>query len=113
VFGVEREMTGGYDLERGSRLLRYITGLRAYPVDERKGRYWARRNLQKDLSLLKQYLTRARRAGRVREADELLKLIKAVGYSTLLVVLLQVGQQLLNILQLSRQVVLTDYFIQI
>jgi hypothetical protein len=78
VFGVEREMTGGYDLERGSRLLRYITGLRAYPVDERKGRYWARRNLQKDLSLLKQYLNRARRAGRVREADELLKLIKAV-----------------------------------
>jgi len=78
VFGVEREGTGGYDLERGSRLLRYITGVRAYPVDEQKGRYWARRNLQKDLSLLKQYLNRAKRAGRDREADELLKLIRAV-----------------------------------
>jgi len=78
VFGVEREGTGGYDLERGSRLLRYITGLRAYPVDEAKGQYWSRRNLQKDLSVLKTYLNRARRAGKTREADELLKLIKAV-----------------------------------
>ena len=78
MFGVEREGTGGYDLERGSRLLRYITGLRAYPVDEAKGKYWARRNLQKDLSVLKTYLNRARRAGKTREADELLKLIKSV-----------------------------------
>ena len=78
VFGVEREGTGGYDLERGSRLLRYITGLRAYPVDEAKGQYWSRRNLQKDLSVLKTYLNRARRAGKTREADELLKLIKSV-----------------------------------
>ena len=78
VFGAEREGTGGYDLERGSRLLRYITGLRAYPVDEAKGQYWSRRNLQKDLSVLKTYLNRARRAGKTREADELLKLIKAV-----------------------------------
>ena len=78
VFGVEREQTGGYDLERGSRLLRYITGLRAYPVDESKGQYWAKRNLQKDLSVLKTYLNRARRSGRQREADELLKLIQSV-----------------------------------
>ena len=77
IFGVSREQAGGYDLERGSRLLRYLTGLRSYPVNERKGRYWAQRNIEDDLKRLEMYLKRALRGGRSAEAEELISLIRS------------------------------------
>ena len=75
VFGAAREGSGGYDLERGSRLLRYITGLRAYPVDPSKGQYWKFRNQREDFQTLRRYLIQAQRAGRTAEANELIRLI--------------------------------------
>ena len=75
VFGATREGSGGYDLERGSRLLRYITGLRTYPVDPSKGQYWQVRNQKEDFQTLRRYLIQAQRAGRTAEANELIRLI--------------------------------------
>ena len=71
-----REPTSGYDLERGSRLLRYLTGLRVYPVDEAKGRYWENKNFESDLRQLQSYLKWAALKGKGIEMQEVNQLIQ-------------------------------------
>ena len=71
-----REPTSGYDLERGSRLLRYLTGLRVYPVDEAKGRYWENKNFESDLRQLQSYLKWAALKGKNVEMQEVSQLIQ-------------------------------------
>jgi len=71
-----REPTTGYDLERGSRLLRYLTGLRAYPVDEPLGRYWQNKNFESDLQQLQSYMKWAALKGKQVEFQEVSRLIQ-------------------------------------
>ena len=71
-----REPTTGYDLERGSRLLRYLTGLRVYPVDEPLGRYWQNKNFESDLRQLQSYLKWAAAKGKTVEVQEVMQLIQ-------------------------------------
>ena len=71
-----REPTTGYDLDRGSRLLRYLTGLRAYPVDEPLGRYWQNKNFESDLRQLQSYLKWAALKGKQVEVQEVSRLIQ-------------------------------------
>ena len=71
-----REPSSGYDLERGSRLLRYLTGLRVYPVDEAKGGYWQNKNFESDLRQLQSYLKWAVIKGKGTEAREVSILIQ-------------------------------------
>ena len=71
-----REPTTGYDLDRGSRLLRYLTGLRAYPVDEPLGRYWQNKNFESDLRQLQSYMKWAALKGKRVEFQEVSRLIQ-------------------------------------
>ena len=71
----ERVGEGGYDIARGSRLLRYLAGIRVFDVDERKGRYFQKKGIEDDLQELLRYLRKASRSGRVREIAELERLI--------------------------------------
>ena len=71
-----REPSTGYDLERGSRLLRYLTGLRVYPVDEPLGRYWQNKNFESDLRQLQSYLKWAALKGKQVEVQEVSRLIQ-------------------------------------
>ena len=71
-----REPSTGYDLERGSRLLRYLTGLRVYPVDEPLGRYWQNKNFESDLRQLQSYMKWAALKGKQVELQEVSRLIQ-------------------------------------
>jgi hypothetical protein len=71
----ERVGEGGYDIERGSRLLRYLFGIRVYDVDERTGQYFKQQGIMDDLQELLRHLRKASRTGRVREIAELERLI--------------------------------------
>jgi len=74
----ERVGEGGYDIDRGARLLRYLMGIRVYPVDERKGAYFKQQGTIDDLNELLRLLRRAQRTGREREVSELERLIQGI-----------------------------------
>ena len=56
--------------------MRYLTGLRVYPVYEPLGRYWQNKNFESDLRQLQSYLKWAALKGKQVEVQEVSRLIQ-------------------------------------
>ena len=75
--GARRESNPA-DIPEAVRWLRFFSGFRVYDVDMHQQRYYMNKNLEKDLSMLKNKLKWARRKQEHRKADEILDFIDEV-----------------------------------